>query len=313
MTATASGGHGRRKAFALVLVALASVVAIPALSLGAGAAPGDGQLRVGHFASGTAAIDEYVDGTIQHEAIAYTQVTPYSAVAPGSHTVALRPAGAPASTPPLATVAVTIDAGTSSTVAAFAGSSGVTAEVYRDDLSTPPAGTAKVRVIHALGSISAVDVYVTPAAAATPSTASGSAVASQAAVAIPAKTPAFSDLAFTAASPYADLPIGSYEVELRAAGTGQTVVTAHDWPVAPNTVASVVVVQGAQGPTFVVLRDAVGAAATPVGAMATGAGGTAHRSGSRVPAGLAWAVGLALAAASVLVVSRRVRRISTAG
>lgn len=304
MTITASTANRRWQAFAVALVALTSVLALPALSGAASAVAADGRLRVGHFASGTAAIDEYLDGAILAKAIAFTQVTAYAQVAPGRHTVALRPGGSPSTNPAVATVAVTVDAGSSSTIAAFAGPTGISAQVYRDDLSTPRAGTAKVRVIHALGSISAVDVFVSPTPA-TSTAASGSVVASQAAVAIPSKTPAFSDLTFASASPYADLPVGSYEVELRAAGTAQTVVTAHNWPVAPSTVASVVVVQGGQGPTFVVLRDAVGAATTPVGALATGAGGMAHRSAG-FPAGIPWAIGLTLAAGLAVLAARRI-------
>jgi hypothetical protein len=294
-----------RKTAVLAVLALSALLVTPALSGRAGAAATGGFLRLGHFALGTGPVDEYVDGAIVAKAVAYTQVTSYAEVTAGAHTVALRPAGAAATARALTTLTITVGPGTSSTIAIVAGGGGIVASVYPDDLSAPPAGKAKVRVIHAVAAIQAVNVFVSPAFA--PTAASPTAiVASPAGVTLPS-TPAFTDLAFGAASPYADLAAGSYEVDLQEASSGQVVLAAHSWPVAADTIASVVVLQGTQGVTLEVLRDAAGTTSTPAGAMATGEGGTAHGSGFQFPGGLplAAATAIALSALGATVVLRR--------
>jgi hypothetical protein len=294
-----------RKTAALAVLALSALLVTPVLSGRAGAAATDGFLRLGHFALGTGPVDEYVDGAVLAKAVAYTQVTSYAEVAAGAHTVVLRPAGAAASAQPLATLTTTVGPGTSSTIAIVARPGGIVASVYPDDLSAPPAGKAKVRVIHAVAAIQAVNVFVSPSFA--PTAASPTAiVASPAGVTLPS-TPAFTNLAFGAATAYADLAAGSYEVDLQATSSGQVVLAAHSWPVAADTIASVVVLQGTQGVTLEVLRDAAGTPSTPAGAMATGEGGTAHGSGLQFPGGLplAAATVVALGALATTVVLRR--------
>jgi hypothetical protein len=215
----------------------------------------------------------YVDDTRVSPNVAFEQVTPYAQLAPGPHTVALRAAGSPATSPPLAVVTPSVVANGAATVAAVSNPSGLSASVYQDDLSAPPSGQAKVRVIYTVGSVGAVDVFVAPTAP------TGGVVLSTVALSTPTTAPAFAALPFGSASPYANLPAGSYDVQLRAAGTGQPVLSAHSWPVEAGTVASIVVLTGPQGVTLEVLRDAAGSSAAPTGAMATGAGGTAHHHG----------------------------------
>ncbi|HEY2303679.1 MAG TPA: DUF4397 domain-containing protein [Acidimicrobiales bacterium] len=298
--------RGFRRAAIVVVLTLPVLLVAPALSGPAGAAPAGGFVRLGHFAMGTGAVDEYVDGAVLAKAVAYTGVTPYAGLPSGNHVVALRPAGAAAGATPLVTLTVPVGAGTYSTVAIVPAAGGVTASVYADDLSAPPAGQAKVRVIHAVPSIQAVNVYVSPAPA--PTAGSPTAiVASPTAVSLPS-TPAFANVAFGTASSYAALPAGSYEVDLQAAGTGQVVLAAHSWPVSADTVASVVVLQGGQGLTLEVLRDAAGTTAVPTGAMATGEGGTAHPSTGGLPGGLPIAAATLVALGAVVAGSSLRRR-----
>jgi hypothetical protein len=303
LSGRAVGRH--RKTAALAAVALTAILISPALSGRAGAAATDGFVRLGHFALGTGPVDEYVDGVVVAKAVAYTQVTSYSEATAGPHAIALRPAGAAATAQPLTVLTVSVAPAASSTIAIVAGAGGIVASVYPDDLSAPPAGTAKVRLIHAVAAIPAVNVFVSPAPA--PTAASPTAiVVSPTAVALPS-SPAFANLAFGAASPYGDLTAGSYEVDLQAADTGQVVLAAHSWPVAADTIASVVMLQGDQGVTLEVLRDAAGTLSTPAGAMATGAGGSAHGSGLTFPGGLPLAAAtlVALAAMAATIVLRR--------
>ncbi|HSS12053.1 MAG TPA: DUF4397 domain-containing protein [Acidimicrobiales bacterium] len=231
-----------------------------------------GWLRIGHFAGGIPAADVYVDGRVVATNIGFEQVTPYAQVGVGAHAVALRSAGAPASAAPVASAAPSITANSAATVAVVTNQAGLSASVYQDDLGPPPSGNAKVRVIDAVGSMPAVDVYVAPAAQPGPTQINAVAVT-------PADSPAFPALAFSSASPYANLPAGSYDVQFRGVGSGPVVLSAHSWPVQAGTVASVVLFSTPQGVTLEVLRDAAGPAATPAGAMRTGAGGMAHQHG----------------------------------
>ena len=285
---------------AAVLVMLGMIFA-GAPRAAASSSPAGGWLRIGDFAPGSPAFDVYIDGKLVSPKLGFEQVTPYAQMAPGPHAVALLAAGAAAGSPPLATASPSITAGSAATVASVSNPSGLSASVYQDDLSAPPAGHAKVRIIHTVGSVPAVDVFVAPAAQ--------PGVTPAAAPADPA--PVFSALAFGSASPYADVPAGSYDVQLRATGTGQAVLSAHSWPVEAGTVASIVVFSGPQGVTLEVLRDAAGAAAMPAGGMATGAGGMAHRpANARTPA-VALGIAMLTAGAFLTIRFRRARVLTT--
>jgi hypothetical protein len=260
----------------VLLAAFAVIAAIGPLAGNATAAPaGAGWLRVGDFAAAAPAIDEYIDAKLVTANVTFQQVTPYHQVTPGTHAVAIRTAGAPVSAAPITSVTASVPAGGASTVALVNGGSGVVVSVYQDDLSPPPPRNAKVRVVQAVSNVAAVDVFVVPARS-TGATSSNVSISTTG-------PPAFSAVPLGSASPYADLPAGSYDVEFRAAGTTQIVLSAHNWPVEAGTVASVVVFSGPQGPTLEVLRDAAGTAAVPQGAMATGGGGMAHRGHGGMP------------------------------
>jgi hypothetical protein len=166
---------------------------------------------------------------------------------------------------------------------------GWAASTYTDDLSAPPPGNCKVRVVHTVSDVPAVDVFV--------KSAPPGPTEINAAAANPSDPPVFSGLGYGSASAYAKVPAGSYDVQVRATGTGQIVLSAHSWPVQAGTVASVVVLSGAKGVALAVVRDAAGTAAVPSGGMATGAGGLAGRGGSSgTPVGLLLFVGLGIVA-----------------
>jgi hypothetical protein len=259
-----------RAASMLAAVSLMLALLCAAAPRAGAAAPADGWLRVGHFAPGSPATDVYIDGSLISAKLGFEQVTAYARVAPGPHAVALLAAGAAAGSTPMATASPSVTANSAATVAAVSNQNGLSASVYQDDLSAPPAGHAKVRIVHTVGNVPAVDVFVAPAAQ------TGAAPAS---IQTASAEPVFAGLPFGSASPYADVPAGSYDVQLRATGSGQVVLSAHSWPVLAGTVASIVVFSGPQGVTLEVLRDAAGAAAMPAGAMKTGAGGMAHHRG----------------------------------
>jgi hypothetical protein len=153
--------------------------------------------------------------------------------------------------------------------------------------------------------VSAVDVFVKSVPPG-PTEINGAAVN-------PSDPPVFAGLGYGSASPYAKVPAGSYDVQVRASGTGQIVLSAHSWPVQAGTVASVVVLSGAKGVALAVVRDAAGAAAVPSGGMATGAGGLARQGpgSSGTSVGLLLFVGLGIVAmlAGFSVVGRGSRKL----
>jgi hypothetical protein len=199
----------------------------------------------------------------------------------------------------MATSNPSVTVGNATTVALVTQGNSLAASTYADDLSAPPPGDAKVRVVHTVSDVAAVDVFVRSAP---PGPTEVNSTATN-----PSDPPAFSALGYGSASPYAKVPAGSYDVQVRATGSGQIVLSAHSWPVQAGTVASVVVLSGANGVALAVVRDAAGTATIPSGGMATGDGGLARRrSGSAISVGLLLfvTVGIALMVVGFSVLAR---------
>lgn len=91
----------------------------------------------------------------------YKSVTPYREVDGERYTFRLRPAGVAQGTP-LATNSEGLDDGDYYTVFAVPDERGrATLRVVEDDFSQPSQGNARVRVVHAAGDLSELDVYAT--------------------------------------------------------------------------------------------------------------------------------------------------------
>jgi Domain of unknown function (DUF4397) len=301
------GGRGLlRPSRVLATAALVAVVALSGLT-SAQAQPAQGWLRFGHFASGTGAVDIYVDGALSARNVAFEQVTPYARVSAGSHTLAVLTAGSAPGTAPVLTASASVTGGSAATVAAFTDRATLSSRVYVDDLSAPTAGHAKLRIIPTLSDQPSVNVYAAPSPTPNqPPTVAANVDLSLAGAGTPAL---FSRVTFGLATPYADVPAGTYNVEVRAAASGQLLLTGQNWPVLAGTVASLVVLPSQSGPTLEVLRDAAGTGSLPAGGAATGAGGMARRS-SPMPV---WPAVAVLGFMSLVLASRRGRRTLLAG
>jgi Domain of unknown function (DUF4397) len=271
-----------------------------------GAAADTGWLRFGYFASGTNAVDVYLDGSLVSSNDVFEQVTPYTKVPAGPHTVVVRPVGAPPSAAPLTTVTATVTPGSAATVAAVTGQSGLTAEVFQDDLAAPPSGQAKLRIIAAIMSTPNLDVYAAPSSNPHQSP-SVSTVNAGISLAASGKPVLFGDAPFGSATHYATVPSGVYDVEVRATAGGQLLLIGQNWPILAGTVATLVVLTGPAGPTLEVLRDAQGSTTTamPAGGLKTGAGGMAGRQGRHRADWAALAAIVALGLTAVTVTRRR--------
>src|SRR6266446_3901627 len=108
----------------MFLAASAVLLGIPAAAASASyAATGTGWIRLAHLSPNTPAVDVYLysfgnnNAQIVLHHVAYGTVSPYEAVTPGDYSVAMRSAGASASSSPVLSTSVTVKADHAYTVA----------------------------------------------------------------------------------------------------------------------------------------------------------------------------------------------------
>lgn len=286
-------GGIRRRVLALVgIIALLTAFGL-ASAPGARAAtvPGDAWVRAAHLVPGLAGMDVVVRGaagTAPVELAAnavYGDVAPYQRLAPGTYSAELRPAGAPADSAPVLSGTFDAEAGKAYTLAGLGSLDSPRLATLQDDLTPPPAGDVRVRVLPAAGGAA----QVTVAAQNGPVIADGA--------------------VFGQPTAYADVPAGSWTLDVSAAGL-PSATTAVD--LAAGGVYTVVVVDDGGTLDVRAVTDAAGMAAMPVGGAQTGGGGTAQAASSPSP----WAPGAPASTVTVtalgalvlsLVVRRRVR------
>jgi Domain of unknown function (DUF4397) len=244
----------------MLLAASALLLGLPAAASAHASSAPTGWIRLAHLSPNTPAVDVYLysfgnsNAQIVLHHVAYGTVSPYESVAAGDYSVAMRAAGASATSQPVLSTSVTIQANHAYTVAGMGPESGLRLQVLDDDLTTP-VGKSLVRVIQA--SLKQHVVTVT----------FGSTVLA-------------SNLSFASVSSYQAVPPGTQTVTVTAGGTeAHSSVT-----LAAGTVHTLVVLDGASGLEIVNLEDASGSGKPPAGGVTTGFGGTApHEPGSPVP------------------------------
>jgi hypothetical protein len=200
----------------LMILGLALVMALalaaPALAQGAPEA----QVRVAHLSPDAPNVDVSVNG----EPVAALQNVPYGTVSPylplpaGTQQVTVYPAGD--SSQPVVDTPVDLASGGAYTIGAvgLVSDGSLRAQVYQDDLTPPAQGNSKLRVVHASPDAGPVDVV--PAGGA----------------------PLVSGLGFPNASPYAQVPAGTYTLNVNAAGTNTTAISVPNATVASGGVYS---------------------------------------------------------------------------
>jgi hypothetical protein len=270
----------------MLLGASALLLGIPAAAtaFASSTTSGTGWIRLAHLSPNTPAVDVYLysfdnsNAMIVLHHVAYGTVSPYESVQAGDYSVAMRAAGASATSQPVLSTSVTIAAGHAYTVAGMGPESGLRLQVLDDDLTTPP-GQTLVRVIQA--SLKQQEVKVTL----------GSTVLS-------------GSLKFASVSAYQGVTPGAQTVTVSAvsAGAGDT---SSSVTCAAGTVHTLVVLDGASGLEVVNLEDASGSGKPPLGGVSTGFGGTApHGPGSPVP----WLVAIGAGSLLALTGGLRLRR-----
>jgi hypothetical protein len=246
-----------------------------------------GLLRLAHLSPDTPAVDVYVDSVSDPSAgaalltvpwVSYGTISDYRDVPPGAYAVSMRTAGADPASPPVLSTTVDVAAGSARTVAGVGRLADLGLTVLEDDLTPPPAGSARVRVIAAAASAPTLDVSV-------------------------AGAPLARGLQFASTGDYATVPAGATTLQL----TTDEAPTEVPVDLAAGSVYSVLVLDRPEGGLTVrPVLDAAGSAVVPVGGVETGAGGTAAGTDTV----RAWvAAGLLLAAAlTVTTTGRRSRR-----
>jgi len=267
----------------MLLAASGLLLGIPAAAtaFASSATSGTGWIRLAHLSPNTPAVDVYLYSFDNSKAmivlhhVAYGTVSPYESVQAGDYSVAMRAAGASATSQPVLSTSVTIAAGHAYTVAGMGPESGLRLQVLDDKLTAAP-GQAEVRVIQA--SLKQQEVKVTL----------GSTVLA-------------GSLKFGTVSDYQPVSPGTHTVTVSAGGTdANSSVT-----LPAGTVHTLVVLDGASGLEVVSLEDASGSGKPPLGGVSTGFGGTApHGPGSPVP----WLVAIGAGSLLALTGGLRMRR-----
>lgn len=175
----------------------------------------DAMIRVVHASPDAPAVDVYLNGQRAIANLKFTEGTTYAAVPAGSYRVQVFPAGTGPNGTAVISATLDLKGGTAYTVAAVNVVAKIEPIVLTDDLTAPAAGKAHIRVVHASPDAPAVDVAV-----------KGGPVA-------------FRNAAFKAATAYAPLDAGTYQFEVRPAGTTQAVLTTDPTPLAAGRIYTV--------------------------------------------------------------------------
>ncbi|MEO3856955.1 DUF4397 domain-containing protein [Acrocarpospora sp. B8E8] len=260
-----------------ILVAFVLAIAAPAQARTAAV----GHVRLAHLSPDTPAVDVYLypfggsTPKLVLEAVPYGGVSPYQNLNAGQYTVAMRPAGAGATTPPVLSANVRVAGGNAYTVAGMGPYQSIRLQVLPDSMELP-SGKAGLRVIAA--SLKERTLKVT----------AGGAVFEE-------------SLKFADTPDYRPVDAETQKITAAAGAMSASAEVA----LAPGSTNTVVILDGKSGLDLLSLRDAAAPGVIPRGAVDTGLGGLAQ---SGRPDGVLAVIALAgIALAAALVVLRRRR------
>ena len=260
-TFTLLTSRGSRTALLLVLGLLLALVGLaPSATPASAKDSGSGWIRLAHLSPDTPSVNVSLTSfgdsktMLKLSDVGYGDVSAYQKVPAGRYVASMTPAGGTAESTPSITQAVTVGDGRAYTVAAVGDNANLRGTVLDDDLRTPEAGSAKVRLLQA--AVSAPTATVT---------AVGGPVLAQ-------------DAAFGSSTGYATIEAGVWDVQIAPAGATAPVdakVTAQ-----PGSVNTIVLLDGPSGQvTAKVVKDASASPKAPKKGtgVETGGGGTATR------------------------------------
>lgn len=211
----------------LFLTAL-MIVGIPSITQ----AGEQSNVRVIHASEDAPAVDVYVDGKPVFEGASFQSATDYVSVAPGDRKIQVFPASAGGEGEPVLENTLTIGSGKDYSVVALGKLSDLSLLVLEDEKgSTEKAG---IRAVHASPDAPAVDI------------------------AVKGGDPIISDLSFGNASDYTMVDSGSYDLEIRPAGSSKSVLDIPNIPVESGqnyTAIAVGFLEGDPGLNVVLVKD----------------------------------------------------------
>jgi hypothetical protein len=210
---------------------------------------GMGWVRCAHLSPNSAPVDIYMYSfgdpkamdVLRH--VPYGDVGMYMKMPTGQYTAAIRPAGAPASTPPVISASFMVHAGQAYTVAAMGPAKGLRLQALNDRLTTSH-GKSMVRVIQASLKQNQVTVRTGTATLA-------------------------SNLAFASVTPYGTDKPGRWMVH----AAGDTETWSGNVKLTAGSIHTFVVLDSSSGLKVTDLLDAAGSGMMPEGGVATGLGG----------------------------------------
>lgn len=176
-----------------LLVVIASLALALLTFSSASAADGKARVRVVHASPDAPAVDVLVNGARAFTNAPFKGITQYAALDPATYNVQVVPTGA--AQPVVIRADLALKADTDYTVVAVGNLANVEPLVLTDNNAAPAAGKAHVRFVHASPDAPAVDIAV-----------KGGPVV-------------FSNVAFKGIGSYAPVDAGTYDLEVRLAGT----------------------------------------------------------------------------------------------
>jgi len=249
-----------RKTLRAVAVAVVMAYATLLGAVPAGASPAGGWVRLAHLSPNAPAVDVYLYSfgnprarLVLHH-VSYGTVSPYEQVPAGDYTVSMRSAGAAPTAQPLLSTGFQVNAGQAYTVAGMGPAAGLRLQVLKDTLAVP-SGRVLIRVIQASLREHVVSVRLTTRMLAR-------------------------RLDFASSTPYQAVAAGSTVAHV----AGDTEAASLGMSLRPDTIHTLVVLDGSGQLRLTDLEDAAGSAVRPRGGAATGLGGMAPRpAGDPVP------------------------------
>ncbi len=190
-------------------VAVVSLISLAGL---ASASLADSRVRAVHASPDAPAVDVLVNNAPAFTNLAFANASAYASVPAGSYNVKVRPAGLPG--PDVIDANLNLADNTTYSVAAINTLSNIQPLVLVDDNTLNPTN-ARIRFVHASPNAPAVDIAL----------AGGSVL--------------FPNVSFANSGGYITVPGGSYDLEVRLAGTSTVVLPLPGVSVANNTVYSV--------------------------------------------------------------------------
>ncbi|MGE3075385.1 MAG: DUF4397 domain-containing protein [Dehalococcoidia bacterium] len=279
---TGSRGKNFWLAIAALVAALAAVVSFAPRSA---SAADTGRVRVMHASPDTPAVDIFVDGAKAVTALAFPNNTPYVTLPAGGHNVKVFVSPSDGSGAPALEATLDVAAGKDYSVLAVGelGKGSLGLYLLEDDNSTPAAGKAHVRLIHAAPDAPPVNVALAGT-----------------------DTNIFTGVAYRNFGGYTPVDAGTYSLDVNVNASGATVLTIPNLKLEARTVYTAVAVGLAGNGTLKVIplvdAPAPGAPVAPATGDTLAASG-----GSTFPVVTLLGAVLVVAAGGLTLAARRVR------